>query len=143
MGVCCSAPKPPARKQRISKKFKRQVWDYYFPNIDGLYCPTCYIYSPHEATKIYRDQYSCGHVVAESLGGKLTVENCRPICTTCNSRMYQTPIPAILEYRRLDQEGVLIIVGRGIGSPSGLPIQLQPPPVPEKKPRGGGKPPPL
>ena len=93
-------------KKPISKKFKNELWDFYISSIlldkteiGGVYCPTCHIYTHHIPVIIYRDQYSCGHVIPESRGGQLTLENCRPICVHCNSRMYQTPIQLPVSYK--------------------------------------------
>jgi 5-methylcytosine-specific restriction endonuclease McrA len=34
--------------------------------------------------------FDCGHVIAEALGGKTTLENLRPICSKCNKSMRTT-----------------------------------------------------
>ena len=37
--------------------------------------------------KIDIRNFHCGHVIAESKGGDLTIKNLRPICAPCNASM--------------------------------------------------------
>ena len=37
--------------------------------------------------KIDVANFHCGHVIAETKGGDLTIKNLRPICSACNSAM--------------------------------------------------------
>jgi hypothetical protein len=83
----CLAPHPllevaPKSKKAIPLMLKRHVWNRYIGEIVGnspCYC--CRI------TQISQMSFHCGHVVAEHNGGKLMVDNLRPICQSCNSSM--------------------------------------------------------
>jgi hypothetical protein len=73
----------PFKKQKISNIFKRQCWNYWIgEHIGKIICPCC------KLTEISQLNFSCGHIIPESKGGKLIVENVRPICSNCNSSVY-------------------------------------------------------
>jgi hypothetical protein len=73
-------PKP--RKKNIPVALKRKVWAKWIgEEIGKTKCLCC------KLTEITQLNFSCGHVVAEANGGTLTIENLRPICTSCNSSM--------------------------------------------------------
>ncbi len=70
------------RKKNIPVALKRKVWSKWIgENIGKTKCPCC------KLTDITQLNFSCGHIDAEANGGSLTVENLRPICTSCNSSM--------------------------------------------------------
>jgi 5-methylcytosine-specific restriction endonuclease McrA len=70
------------KKKVISQQLRSEVWRKHVGAEKGkTICPIC------KETPIFMDKFSAGHVVAEAQGGELTVENLRPICTHCNSRM--------------------------------------------------------
>lgn len=96
MGSCISynkktelyAPSPfppkksPNKKKKIGLLLKRQVWGKYIgEEIGRAKCVCC------KMTDITQLSFHCGHVIAESNGGELIVENLRPICQSCNSSM--------------------------------------------------------
>lgn len=70
------------RKKAIPKHVKTLVWNTYV-GVDKLEskCFSC------RAEKIDARYFQCGHVIAESKGGDLTMKNLRPICAPCNSSM--------------------------------------------------------
>lgn len=70
------------RKEKIPAGLKRAVWNYYVGEPHGLaYCfAGCH-------GLISQTNFACGHLVAEKHGGRLVLQNLRPICTTCNSSM--------------------------------------------------------
>jgi len=73
----------PFKKQKISNIFKRQCWNHWVgEHIGKIICPCC------KLTEISQLNFSCGHILSESKGGKLIVENVRPICSNCNSSIY-------------------------------------------------------
>jgi hypothetical protein len=80
-------PKPKTNKSKYKKKsipiaLKRKVWDFWVgESIGKTKCPCC------KLTDITQMNFSCGHIIAESQGGGLTVQNLRPICGSCNSSM--------------------------------------------------------
>ena len=70
------------RKKAIPKALVRAVWARWIgDDVAKTKCLCC------KAQEIHITSYHCGHVVAERMGGKLTVENLRPICQMCNSSM--------------------------------------------------------
>ncbi len=72
----------PFKKTKIPIALKRKVWDKWIGiNIGQTKCLCCKI------TDIEQFNFSCGHVIPESKGGTLNVENLRPICSSCNSSM--------------------------------------------------------
>ncbi len=73
----------PFKKQKISNIFKRQCWNHWVgEHVGKIICPCC------KLTEISQLNFSCGHIISESKGGKLIVENVRPICSNCNSSVY-------------------------------------------------------
>lgn len=69
------------RKARIPKPLRRQVWEHCMGEKSSS--GPCYVCR----TKISVWDFECGHIKAESKGGKLTIQNLRPICGTCNKSM--------------------------------------------------------
>lgn len=76
-------PKPPAAKKRsIPLALKRKVWNSHIgESVGKTRCLCC------KLTDITQLNFSCGHSIAESNGGALTLENLKPICVSCNSSM--------------------------------------------------------
>lgn len=73
------------KKKAIPKALKASVWITYIgKDIGSTKCPCC---NTHEITQL---SFDCGHVIAEALGGKTTLENLRPICSKCNKSMRTT-----------------------------------------------------
>ena len=69
-------------KKTIPKPLKDLVWETYIGNdIATTKCLCC------ENNEIRMNNFHCSHVVPESKGGTMTVENLRPICATCNTSM--------------------------------------------------------
>ena len=84
MEVDSPAPLPPRRprKARIPKALRVAVWDTYVgKGVGTARCPVCGV------AEITAFTFHCGHVVAESAGGPTTLDNLRPVCTTCNLSM--------------------------------------------------------
>ena len=70
------------KKKTISQLMKRRVWAKHIGEDVGKHkCLCC------EMTDITQLSFNCGHIVAESNGGELTVDNLLPICQSCNSSM--------------------------------------------------------
>lgn len=69
------------RKETIPKTLKNKVWDTYVGRRYGI--GPCYCCSKNIDSK----DFECGHVQAESKGGKLLLTNLRPICGPCNRSM--------------------------------------------------------
>lgn len=70
------------KKKQIPKALKKLVWDTWVgSNVGCTKCLCC----NHE--KIRQIEFHCGHIVSESTGGKIMVNNLRPICAQCNLSM--------------------------------------------------------
>jgi len=69
------------RKQTIPKTLKNTVWNKYIGQKYGI--GDCYCCK----NPIDSKNFECGHVKAESKGGKMTLQNLRPICGPCNRSM--------------------------------------------------------
>ena len=70
------------RRKKIPKHIKTLVWNKYNgPNNASADCVSC------RTMKISNRSFHCGHVIAESKGGDMTINNLRPICDACNGSM--------------------------------------------------------
>lgn len=70
-----------SRKKTILKPLRDAVWDYYAGELSGTVdCFAC-------GKMLKRTDYECGHVMSESNGGELIIDNLRPIHGTCNKSM--------------------------------------------------------
>ncbi len=76
----CAKCKNRVKKKTIPKSLKESVWRKYFKSeIDG----ECFICS----YVISINRFDCGHIIAESKGGKTDISNLRPVCKQCNLSM--------------------------------------------------------
>ncbi len=70
------------RKKTIPPSLKIKVWNKYIgEEIGKAKCLCC------KTTDIYQASFSCGHIIAESNGGELNINNLKPIYVSCNSSM--------------------------------------------------------
>ena len=70
------------RRKKIPKHIKTLVWNKYIgPDNASAECVSC------RTMKISNRSFHCGHVIAESKGGDMTINNLRPICDACNGSM--------------------------------------------------------
>ena len=70
------------RKKAIPKTIKIGVWNKYVGSDVGVHdCLVC------GQNKIYQSMFTAGHVISEYHGGKVVVDNLRPICNLCNLSM--------------------------------------------------------
>jgi 5-methylcytosine-specific restriction endonuclease McrA len=70
------------KKQTIPKPLKKLVWNKYIgEDIGKAKCLCC------KLTDITQLSFHCGHIIAESNGGELNLNNLKPICNSCNSSM--------------------------------------------------------
>lgn len=69
-------------KAKIPKAIKQLVWNVYVgEDVGRVECFCCGV------TKVTQLNFICGHVQAEANGGKITIDNLRPVCGMCNSSM--------------------------------------------------------
>ena len=79
-----SEPEEPLhlRRKKIPKHIKTLVWNKYIgPETASADCTSC------RTVKISNRSFHCGHVIAESKGGDMNINNLRPICEACNGSM--------------------------------------------------------
>jgi len=74
--------KKPYRKKNIPKAVREQVWVCYFGK---SFNHKCYVSWCNNTIDVFN--FHVGHNKPESKGGKLTIENLRPICSRCNHSM--------------------------------------------------------
>ena len=70
------------KKEKIPSTIKKLVWNIHIGEDVGKSKCTCC-----KSTDITQMSFHCGHVIAESKGGKTIVSNLAPICQNCNSSM--------------------------------------------------------
>lgn len=70
------------RRKNIPKHVKTLVWNKYIGcDKAEAKCISC------RQERIENRNFHCGHVIAESNGGDMTINNLRPICAPCNLSM--------------------------------------------------------
>ena len=75
-------PESKKGKKKISSTIKKLVWNIHIgENVGKSKCTCC------KSTDITQMSFHCGHIVAESKGGKTIVSNLAPLCQNCNSSM--------------------------------------------------------
>ena len=72
-------------KKHISKSLKSKIWNHYIGvSIGQISCIVC------KNNTINMMNFECGHIIAESCGGKNNIDNLIPICGLCNKSMGTT-----------------------------------------------------
>jgi 5-methylcytosine-specific restriction endonuclease McrA len=70
------------RRKKIPKAIRTIVWNKYVgAGLTSARCTCC------RSELIGINNWHCGHVIAESKGGDLNINNLRPICAPCNQSM--------------------------------------------------------
>ena len=70
------------KKKSIPLTLKRLVWNKHIgEKIGKSLCLCC------KLVEITQLSFSCGHIISEFNGGKITLDNLKPICVSCNSSM--------------------------------------------------------
>ncbi len=81
-GISTKTKKRTYKKKSIPITLKRKVWDFWIgESVGKTKCLCC------KLTDITQLNFSCGHIISESDGGPLSVQNLKPICGSCNSSM--------------------------------------------------------
>lgn len=70
------------KKKSIPHRIKIMTWDEYIGKELGIAKCTCC-----KTAEISKGEFHCGHVISESNGGQICVDNLRPICAQCNLSM--------------------------------------------------------
>ena len=70
------------KKQNIPRALKEQVW---IQNFGKKFEHTCYINWCSNKINVF--DYHVAHNIPESKGGKLCLENLKPVCSRCNHSM--------------------------------------------------------
>ncbi len=82
------------RKKAIPSSLKHAVWVHY--NGKRFECKCCVAWCPNTVDVF---SFEAGHDVPESKGGATTIDNLRPICSSCNRSM--SNLYTIQEYSTL------------------------------------------
>lgn len=70
------------RKEKIPVTVRNSVWSHYMgPKKSTGMCFCC------SSCVISQSNFIASHVQAESLGGRVTIQNLRPTCMSCSSSM--------------------------------------------------------
>jgi hypothetical protein len=84
------------QKDLISPVVRYTVWNTYCGRENNISkCLCC------DATEIIATSFHCGHVQAENNGGKITIDNLRPICKKCNSSVGTTNMLEYINKRKM------------------------------------------
>lgn len=73
--------KKTSKRKPISKALRTGVWNRYHKNRDNA---QCYV-GCGEIITVFN--FECGHILAVANGGDTTLDNLRPICSSCNKSM--------------------------------------------------------
>ena len=76
------SPPKDYRKQHIPKALREQCWVH---NFGKIYEHSCYIKWCSNTITVF--DFHVGHNIPECKGGKLCLENVKPICSRCNHSM--------------------------------------------------------
>jgi len=69
------------KKETFPEWFKSRIWRNHNGSLEKVMCPVC------SDSMIGPDSFSSGHILPESRGGMMCLENIMPICCDCNSHM--------------------------------------------------------
>jgi 5-methylcytosine-specific restriction endonuclease McrA len=95
--------KIPYKKQKISHVMKRLVWNTYIgEDIGKIKCMCC------KLSDITQLTFDCGHIISESTGGELSIDNLIPICHSCNLSMGSHNLNEFMEINGLNQQNISV-----------------------------------
>lgn len=83
-----SLPILPEVKSRVTtnnKKIRMDVWNKWIGKQHGIY--NCLLCETQEIQQGSSNGWDCSHVIPHCRGGKVTIDNLRPLCKGCNSSM--------------------------------------------------------
>lgn len=97
-GVVIKKEKKKTSKKRIGIRIKREVWNEYVGKEYGeAYCYSC------RKNKVYQAEFEAGHVVStaslleQNKEDDISIQNLRPICSSCNKSMGATHMREYIE----------------------------------------------
>ena len=79
------------KKERIPAAVRNTVWLKYVKDKNDARCYCC------KLEKITTANWHCGHVISEKNGGKVHIDNLRPICAGCNCSMGKTNMDVFMK----------------------------------------------
>lgn len=79
------------KKERIPAAVRNTVWLKYIKDKNDARCYCC------KLEKITTANWHCGHVISEKNGGKVHIDNLRPICAGCNCSMGKTNMDVFMK----------------------------------------------
>jgi hypothetical protein len=86
------------KKDRIPATVRNSVWNKYIGiSLGKAECYCC------KMEPVTRANFHCGHIVSENRGGKITINNLRPICAHCNSSMGTTDMNEFMQKYGFDK----------------------------------------
>jgi hypothetical protein len=71
----------PIKKEPFTEWFKNTIWRKNNGTLECVLCPVCSL------NTISIDSFHAGHILPESKGGMMCLENIIPICSECNTHM--------------------------------------------------------
>ena len=80
-----------SKKERIPAAVRNTVWLKYIDDKNNANCFCC------KLETITNANWHCGHIVSEKNGGKVHIDNLRPICAGCNCSMGKTNMFEFME----------------------------------------------
>ncbi len=98
-----------AKSKKIPATVRNKVWDKYIGIEQGQ--STCVCCNSEPITK---GNFHCGHVKADSKGGKKTVTNLRPICGLCNSSIGTQNMVDFMKEHGFETDRVIVKRGSAI-----------------------------
>src|SRR5579862_983961 len=76
------SPKQELKRKTIPKKIKILVWETYISRDKRI--GKCFCCRKSEITS---DDFHSSHVISDNNGGKIEIDNLRPLCSQCNLSM--------------------------------------------------------
>ena len=87
-----------SKKDKIPLAVRNAVWDKYISRIEKIgKCYCC------EEIMVY-PMFHCGQYISEYNGGKVTIQNLRPICGYCNSSIGRHNMGEFMKKYGFDKE---------------------------------------
>ena len=79
------------KRENIPRALRYAVWEKYLGKNNESKCLCC------KNTTISITNFDCGHIVSNKDGGKIHIDNLKPICKTCNSSIGTTNMNEFIE----------------------------------------------